>query len=154
MPIVRAVEEHGLASGQSPEYPHQDMNARPLTRVIDFGLGPGSPPCMNSPAKVDFRARLRELCMQAGRYARTYARARVMYGWLIGQIRPSSDTKHAWEVIKSVASVPRVGITCKMLDRRDGSKLETLLLKLHPAKAPGAGNTVEEYAAVRKSLGI
>ena len=66
----------------------------------------------------------------------------------------ASDAKQSWQVIKSVASVPRVGITCKMLDRRDSTKLETLLLKLHPAKASAAGHTVEEYAAVRKSLGV
>jgi tetratricopeptide (TPR) repeat protein len=66
----------------------------------------------------------------------------------------ASDAKQSWQVIKSVASVPRVGITCKMLDRRDSAKLETLLLKLHPAKASAAGHTVEEYAAVRKSLGV
>lgn len=65
-----------------------------------------------------------------------------------------TDAKHAWEVVRSLAGVPRVGITCMMLDRRDTTKLETLLLKLHPAKAHGAGHTVEEYAAMRKALGI
>mmetsp|Transcript_32564 Transcript_32564/g.82087 ORF Transcript_32564/g.82087 Transcript_32564/m.82087 type:complete len:605 (-) Transcript_32564:24-1838(-) len=62
------------------------------------------------------------------------------------------DAGHAFEMVRGVSRVPRVGITVRMLDRKDANRLEKLVLRLHPAKAAGASYSLEEWDAVRKAL--